>query len=89
MSLQVRKTMCRTCIYREDSPLDLEKLEAEVADPRMEGHFKGYRSCHHHTNKSGVCCRGFWEKHKDRFDLGQLAQRLGFVEYSNEGEKDL
>ena len=81
MTFQVQQRMCSTCIYRPDSPLNLAHLEAQIADPRMAGHFRGYRECHHATNGSGVCCRGFWERHKDHFDVGQLAQRLGWVEF--------
>ena len=73
---QVQKRMCESCIYRPGSPLDLEELQQQVADPNMEGHFKGFRECHHAKAGSGVCCRGFWEAHKDHFDAGQLAQRL-------------
>jgi hypothetical protein len=70
--------MCSTCIYKPDSPLDLARLEAQVADGH--GGFATHRVCHHSDN---VCCRGFWERHKDKFQAGQLAQRLGFVEYVN------
>ena len=35
--MQVAADQCSTCIYRKDSPLDLQKLEAEIADPRMTG----------------------------------------------------
>lgn len=78
MHFRVQKTPCKTCIYRKDSPLDIAKLEAEIADPHMDGFFKGYRICHHSED---VCCRGFWDRHKGAFTLGQLAQRLGFVEF--------
>lgn len=78
MLFKVQKKACSTCIYRKDSPLDLEKLEADVADPHMKGFFKGYRVCHHSKD---VCCRGFWNRHKDKFTLGQIAQRLGFVDF--------
>lgn len=81
MKFQVQKRMCATCIYRPDSPLDLSKLEADIADPRMAGFFVGYRECHHAERGSGVCCRGFWETHKDDFQMGQIAQRLSFVEF--------
>ena len=40
--------------------------------------FKGHRICHHTKD---VCCRGFWNAHKDEFPMGQVAQRLGFVEF--------
>ena len=82
MKLKVAATQCKTCIYRKDSPLglDIKMLEAEIADPRMAGHFKGHRICHSFQDETGTCCRGFWNQHKDHFTAGQIAQRLGLVE---------
>jgi hypothetical protein len=77
----VQRKQCRTCIYRRDSPLDLKALEAAIADPRTKGFFAGYRICHH--SKSAFC-RGFWNRHKNYFALGQIVQRLGgLVEVSH------
>jgi hypothetical protein len=76
MTFRVQKKSCSTCIYRKDSPLDLEKLENDIRDPYIG--FKGYRICHHSND---VCCRGFWNKHKDSFPAGQIAQRLKMVEF--------
>lgn len=73
---RVQKKRCATCIYRKDSPLDLKKLEAEITDPY--GGFSGYRICHHSED---VCCRGFWDRWKNHFAAGQVAQRLKFVEF--------
>ena len=78
MTFKVQKRQCATCIYRPDSTLDLKHLEAQIADSHLEGYFKGHRQCHH-SNRA--CCRGFWEKHKDSFTMGQLAQRLNMVEF--------
>ncbi len=76
MSFRVQQKMCRTCIYLPDSPLDLAALEAEIADRYMG--FSGHRLCHHAED---VCCRGFWDRHKDAFAAGQIAQRLNVVEF--------
>lgn len=76
IGFQIQKRMCKTCIYRSDSTLDIEKLENDVRDPHMG--FKGHRTCHHSDN---VCCRGFWDRHKDEFAVGQIAQRLNCVEF--------
>jgi hypothetical protein len=73
------RRMCGTCIYRPECPLDLAKLENDVRDKYVG--FKGYRECHHAPRRSGVCCRGFWERHKDEFAAGQIAQRLKLVEF--------
>jgi hypothetical protein len=72
----VQAKPCTTCIYSAKSPLDLARLEAEIADPHMPGYFTGHRVCHHSDH---ACCAGFWRRYKDRFTLGQLAQRLGWV----------
>ena len=72
---KVQQRMCATCIYRPESPLDLAKLESDIADPRMQGYFIGYRVCHHTHPSDETCCRGFWNAHKDHFTAGQLAQR--------------
>lgn len=76
MTFKVQKKPCSTCIYRKESSLDLKKLEGDVADDY--GGFKGHRICHHSKD---VCCRGFWNRHKNKFALGQIAQRLGLVSF--------
>ena len=73
---KVQKKACSTCIYRKDSNLDIAVLEKQVRDKYMG--FKGHRICHHSKDS---CCRGFWNKHKDEFPSGQIAQRLGMVEF--------
>lgn len=73
----VQKKMCATCIYRPDSPLDLKALEDQVCDPFIG--FRAHRICHDSPDGVEICCRGFWEAHKDEFQAGQIAQRLGLV----------
>ena len=81
MTFKIQAQRCSTCIYRKDSILDLSSLEHAVSDPKLKGFFKGYRICHHSKK---LCCRGFWDKHKNDFTLGQIAQRLGVVEFVSE-----
>ena len=73
---EVQQRQCSTCIFRKDSPLDLDKLMAEITDDR--GHLTGHRICHHSDT---ACCRGFWDRHAGDFAVGQVAQRLGMVEF--------
>jgi hypothetical protein len=73
---RVQDRPCPTCIYRKDTHFDLAKLEADVAD--KHGGFKGWRVCH---TSDDVCCRGFWNRHRDKFAIGQIAQRLGLVRF--------
>jgi len=67
---RVQKQQCSTCIYRKDSPLngDLKHIEA-----RSKG---GWQVCHHTDD---VCCRGFWSRYRNAFNLGRIAQRLNAV----------
>ena len=69
---KVQKKQCNSCIYKKNSPLNIRQLEEEA--------FKNdsYRICHHTED---VCCAGFWERHKDHFNLGRIAQRRGWVEF--------
>lgn len=78
---RVKRRRCPTCIYRKGMGWHLDHLEAQIADPKMEGFFVGYRECHHAKRGGGVCCRGFWDHHKDDFTAGQIAQRLNLVEF--------
>jgi hypothetical protein len=73
----VQKKMCSSCIYKPDSPLDIQELENQIKDQWV--FFKGHRQCHHSDEIQPACCRGFWNKHKDEFQGGQLAQRLDAV----------
>lgn len=75
-TFRVQRRQCATCIYRPNSGFNLVKLENDVRDKRMG--FKGHRICH---NSKDVCCRGFWNRHKDKFAAGQIAQRLNLVEF--------
>ena len=78
---KVQDAPCTTCIYRKDSPLDLAKLEAQIKDSR--GDFKNHRTCHHSKD---VCCRGFYNVHKDSYWVTQIAQRLGMVLFVKEDD---
>lgn len=72
--LQVQSRACSTCVYRRALPINARLLEAAVADGY--GGMNGYRVCH---QSSVACCRGFWNRWKNKFALGQIAQRLGLV----------
>lgn len=92
MTLKVRKTSCSTCIYRDGSRQNIKALEDRVRDPHMPRHFTRYRQCHHHDPRQGEhqerVCRGFWTRHADDFTAGQLAQRLGMVEFTDKGDEN-
>jgi len=73
--------MCESCIYRMCSKEELARLEAQVASPVCEGFFDSYRACHSGPHDGGVCCFGFWKRHKNHFTLGVLAQLWDIVVY--------
>lgn len=76
---KVQKKSCSTCIYNKNCSLDIKELENQVKD--RFGFFKGHRECHHAKRGSNVCCRGFWNRHKNDFPAGQIAQRLNVVQF--------
>ena len=85
--VQVRATRCKTCIYHSNSNLkaQLPKLEEDCKDEH--GFFVSYRVCHKHQDENHVCCRGFYDTHGVDCTPLQISDRLGFTEFSNEGEE--
>ena len=78
---KVQAKICETCIYKAGLGWRLDELLEQIADPKMRGYFSSYRECHHAERNSGVCCRGFWNAHSQDFASGQIAQRVGLVEF--------
>jgi hypothetical protein len=76
--LKVQQHQCATCIYRPESPLDLQRLEAEIADPHMAGFFAGHRICHQSEN---AVCAEFWARYKDAFTVGQVVSGVKVRRY--------
>ena len=78
-TLRVKARQCATCIFRQGTGMHprLDALLDEIRDPYAPDQFIDYRLCH---DGDDACCRGFWRRYKDRFTLGQLAQRWGLVE---------
>lgn len=79
--LKVQVRQCATCIYKKTCTWDVKELERQVSDPKISGFFVTFRACHHAPSNSHVVCKGFWNRHKNHFTLGQLAQRLGGVAF--------
>jgi hypothetical protein len=80
---QVMRRQCKTCIYRKSwCGTPVKQLEDQVREKhRGATGFKGHRICHSQKRGGEACCRGFWNRHKDRFSAGQIAQRLNWVEF--------
>jgi hypothetical protein len=84
MTFQVMSRLCATCIYRKSwTGTPIATLEDQVREKhRGATGFQGYRVCHSQKRgRNGACCRGFWNRHKWEFAAGQIAQRLGLVEF--------
>jgi hypothetical protein len=74
----VMRRQCKTCIYRSSwKGTPVAELERQVMDKHMG--FKGHRICHSQKRGGKACCRGFWNRHRNEFPAGQIAQRLGLV----------
>jgi hypothetical protein len=79
----VMRRQCKTCIYRKSwMGTPVEQLEDQVREThRGATGFKGSRICHSQKRGGRATCRGFWNRHKDKFVAGQVAQRLDAVVY--------
>ena len=76
---RVQKKMRSTCIFKPECTLNLDRLVKTAIKNDT------YRVCHHSDE---ACCRGFWERYKDSFNLGRIAQRLNAVRFVEEDKHE-
>lgn len=77
---EVMIRQCKTCIYHPNwRGTPVEMLEDQVRDKYIG--FARFRACHSQPHGKKACCRGFWNRHKDEFAAGQIAQRLKLVRF--------
>lgn len=79
--MKVRKAQCDQCLFS-----DKKIVSAKRATDVVKGCLKKdtYFICHKTQTEDApgdMCCRGFWDRFKDNFNLGRIAQRLKMVEF--------
>ncbi len=81
MSFKVQKRQCNQCLFSENRVVSQKRAESIIKECIRDDTFF---QCHKGTLKNqDICCRGFWDNFKDRFNLGRVVQRIGgpqFVE---------
>lgn len=78
--MRVQKTKCNQCLFTKNRVVS-EEVAAKIIKTALKK--DTYFNCHKTQVKglkSNVCCKGFWDAHKNNFNLGRVAQRLGIVE---------
>lgn len=75
--MKIQPEKCNECLFGKDKIVSKERAADVIAGCLKKD---TYFVCHKATIKNkDVCCRGFWDAFKDRFNLGRIAQRLDFV----------
>lgn len=74
--MKVQKEKCSECLFGPNKIVSDGRREAIIKDCVKRDTFF---VCHKGTliGMSDLCCRGFWDGFKDRFNLGRIIQRLG------------
>lgn len=85
--VHVRRTQCRTCIYRPGNLMRLQegRKEQMEADAVRD---ESVIPCHHHIHEGQPIepvCRGYWDAHATEVVTLRMAQAMGIVEYTNPG----
>lgn len=77
-ALHVQAEKCATCIFRPGNLMSLEKgrVEGMVAEAVQ---IAGVIPCHDTLGGLENICRGFWDVHRNRVGLLQVAERMGLV----------
>ncbi len=75
--MKIQKTKCNQCLFSKNRIVDAKRAAEVIRDALGKD---TYFNCHKAKIKGAdVCCRGFWDAHKDNFNLGRIAQRLNVI----------
>jgi hypothetical protein len=77
--LKIQRKQCNQCLFsgrRIVSPA----RKREVVEECLK--YETFFTCHK-GSIAGVnaCCKGYWDRYHESFQLGQLAARLGWIEW--------
>lgn len=74
--IKIQKTKCDQCLFTKNRIVTLERAKEAVKDILDND---SYFCCHKSMDNNDVCCRGFWDAHKNDFSLGRLLQHLHII----------
>lgn len=77
--MNIQKAKCDQCLFTKNMVVKNNTRRTEIIKSALNN--DTYFICHKSSIASNgdVCCRGFWDKFKNDFNLGRIAQRLNFV----------
>ena len=80
--MKVRKTACDQCLFSKNRIVWAVRKNNILRSCLKED---SYFICHKATiEEQDICCRGYWDRFKDQFNLGRIVQRLGGPEFTYE-----
>ena len=70
---RVKTQQCNQCLFSDNKIVnDARKEEVLRTTLKKDSFFV----CH---KTDDVCCKGYWDSHKNDFTVGQIAQRLNLI----------
>lgn len=73
--MEVMNQQCNECLFSKNKVVSDERRHEIIKECLKSGK---YFICHKATIKGqDVCCRAYWDKFKDEFNLGRIVQRCG------------
>lgn len=78
--MKVQKTKCNQCLFTKNKIVSGDRARSIVKEALQNDTFFGCHKTQLKGLKSDVCCKGFWDSHKNNFKLGRLAQWAGAVQ---------
>jgi len=73
--MEVQIKQCDECLF-SDNKIVSEARKKDVIRTCLKENT--YFTCHKATAKNmNVCCKGYWDMYRNKFNLGRIAQRIG------------
>jgi len=70
---RVQGSKCDQCLFSDNKIVNDDRKEEVLRTTLKKDTFF---VCH---KTDDVCCKGYWDKYKDKFTVGQIAQRLNLM----------
>lgn len=80
--MKVQSKPCNQCLFTKNRIVSKERATSIVKDSlKKDTFFVCHKSSIEGDGHGEVCCKTYWDRYKNQFNLGRIAQRLDVVKF--------
>jgi hypothetical protein len=78
--MKIQKNKCSQCLFSKNKIVSNNRMKSIINACIYNDTFFICHKTQVTGSNEQICCRGFWDKYKNNFNLGRISQRLGTVQ---------